>query len=47
MEAEKVEEIYDKMQWYLHYVGRGGISAFAISAVDCALGLEAKKTTNL
>ena len=22
MEAEKVEEIYDKMQWHLHYVGR-------------------------
>ena len=44
MEAEKVEEIYDEMQWYLHYVGRGGISSFAISAVDIALwDLRGKK----
>ena len=44
MQAEKVEEIYGEMQWYLHYVGRGGISSFAISAVDIALwDLRGKK----
>jgi len=44
MQSEKVEEIYDEMQWHLHYVGRGGISSFAISAVDIALwDLRGKK----
>jgi len=44
MQAEKVEHIYDEMQWHLHYVGRGGISSFAISAVDIALwDLRGKK----
>lgn len=28
---------YDDLYWHLHYVGRGGISSFAISAVDIAL----------
>ncbi len=32
-----VEAIYDAMQWHMHYVGRGGIVSFAISAVDIAL----------
>ncbi|MEP3294969.1 MAG: mandelate racemase/muconate lactonizing enzyme family protein [Pseudoruegeria sp.] len=35
--AEKVEEIYEEMQWHLHYVARGGIASFAISAIDIAL----------
>ena len=44
MQAEKVEHIYDETQWHLHYVGRGGISSFAISAVDIALwDLRGKK----
>ena len=44
MHSEKVEHIYDEMQWYMHYVGRGGISSFAISAVDIALwDLRGKK----
>ena len=44
MQSEKVEEIYDEMHWHLHYVGRGGISSFAISAVDIALwDLRGKK----
>ncbi|KAA1155397.1 mandelate racemase/muconate lactonizing enzyme family protein [Pseudoalteromonas sp. FUC4] len=29
--------IWDKLQWDLHYVGRGGLLSFAISAVDIAL----------
>lgn len=36
-DAEEVEALYDAMQWHLHYVARGGIASFAISAVDIAL----------
>ncbi len=32
-----VEGIYDFLEWHIHYVGRGGIASFAISAVDIAL----------
>lgn len=32
-----VEALYDEMQWHVHYVARGGIASFAISAVDIAL----------
>lgn len=32
-----VEDLHDAMQWHIHYVGRGGIASFAISAVDIAL----------
>ncbi len=35
-EAEP-EALHDAMQWHVHYVARGGIAAFAISAVDIAL----------
>ena len=35
--GNEIEDIYDEMFWYIHYVGRGGISSFAISAVDIAL----------
>lgn len=36
-DAAPVEAINDAMLWRLHYVGRGGIAAFAVSAVDIAL----------
>ncbi|MCP9237707.1 mandelate racemase/muconate lactonizing enzyme family protein [Lewinella sp. JB7] len=32
-----IEELYDFMEWHVHYVGRGGIASFAISAIDIAL----------
>ena len=35
--ADDVEALNDAMQWHVHYVGRGGIASFAISAVDIAL----------
>lgn len=35
--AAEVETLYDAMQWHVHYVARGGIASFAISAVDIAL----------
>jgi L-alanine-DL-glutamate epimerase-like enolase superfamily enzyme len=36
-EASNIAELYDFMEWHLHYVGRGGIASFAISAIDIAL----------
>ena len=36
-EAGDVEALHDAMQWRVHYVARGGIASFAISAVDIAL----------
>lgn len=36
-EAADVEALYDALYWRTHYVGRGGIAGFAISAVDIAL----------
>ncbi len=36
-QATDVEALHDAMQWHIHYVGRGGIASFAISAVDIAL----------
>ena len=36
-DATDVETIFDSMFWHLHYVGRGGIASFAMSAVDIAL----------
>ncbi len=36
-DADDVEALNDAMQWHMHYVGRGGILSFAISAVDIAL----------
>ncbi|MER8485305.1 mandelate racemase/muconate lactonizing enzyme family protein [Mesorhizobium sp. M1322] len=32
-----IDAIYDGLWWHIHYVGRGGITAFAMSAVDIAL----------
>ena len=38
-----IEKIWEQMHWHLHYVGRGGIAAFAMAAVDIALwDLKAK-----
>ncbi|MEM7472747.1 MAG: mandelate racemase/muconate lactonizing enzyme family protein [Pseudomonadota bacterium] len=36
-DASEVEALYEAMQWHVHYVARGGIASFAISAVDIAL----------
>ena len=35
--GDDIEHLYDFMEWHIHYVGRGGIASFAISAVDIAL----------
>ena len=44
-EAAAVEDLFDAMQWHIHYVARGGIASFAISAVDIALWDLRGKTT--
>lgn len=36
-DSSPVEELHEKLRWRIHYVGRGGIAGFAISAVDIAL----------
>lgn len=36
-DGDDIEGIYDFMEWHVHYVGRGGIASFAISAIDIAL----------
>lgn len=35
--CDDIEALWDEMNWHLHYVGRGGLVSFAISAVDIAL----------
>ena len=32
-----VEAVNDFCEWHIHYVGRGGVASFAISAIDIAL----------
>lgn len=36
-DADQIEDIADFMEWHIHYVGRGGIASFAMSAIDIAL----------
>ncbi len=36
-DATDIAGLYDAMQWHVHYVARGGIASFAISAIDIAL----------
>ena len=36
-DGSRIDDLYDAMLWHIHYVGRGGIASFAISAVDIAL----------
>ncbi len=47
MDGSDVDKIYDFMQWHIHYVGRGGIASFAISAIDIALWDIKCKAANL
>lgn len=36
-DGARISELHDQMLWHIHYVGRGGIASFAVSAVDIAL----------
>ncbi len=43
-EANRIEKVWERMWWGLHFVGRGGLAAFAMAAVDVALwDLKARK----
>ena len=43
-DANRIEHLWQKMWWGLHYTGRGGSLSFAMSALDIALwDLKAKK----
>lgn len=44
--ADEIDALYDAMQWHVHYVGRGGVASFAISAVDIALWDVRGKASN-
>jgi L-alanine-DL-glutamate epimerase-like enolase superfamily enzyme len=41
-DPERVEALWERMWWRLHYVGRGGLAAFAVSAVEkpCGSGTD-------
>ncbi|WP_413432865.1 mandelate racemase/muconate lactonizing enzyme family protein [Crateriforma spongiae] len=44
-DPRRIEHLWEKMWWALHYVGRSGIAVFALSAVDTALwDLKARLT---
>lgn len=36
-DASEIDAIWEQLQWEYHYIGRGGLLSFAISAVDIAL----------
>jgi L-alanine-DL-glutamate epimerase-like enolase superfamily enzyme len=41
----RIEQLWQRVWWHLHFVGRGGVAAFAIAAVDIALwDLRARST---
>ncbi|WP_375449972.1 mandelate racemase/muconate lactonizing enzyme family protein [uncultured Devosia sp.] len=46
-DAAGIEAIHDAMWWHIHYVGRGGVTSFAMSAVDIALWDLKGKRENL
>jgi L-alanine-DL-glutamate epimerase-like enolase superfamily enzyme len=36
-DSSRIEQLWQRMWWHLHFVGRGGLAAFAIAALDTAL----------
>jgi L-alanine-DL-glutamate epimerase-like enolase superfamily enzyme len=36
-DPQRIEALWQRMWWHLHFVGRGGLAAFAMAAVDVAL----------
>lgn len=36
-DPNRIEKIWEEMWWKMHYIGRGGLVSFAMSAVDIAL----------
>ena len=46
-DGSRLEEIYEELEWHMHYVGRGGILSFASSSIDIALWDIRGKTKQL
>lgn len=43
-DADRIEHLWHRLWWHVHYAGRGGSMSFAISAIDIALwDLKAKR----
>lgn len=36
-DGTRIDQLFELMEYHIHYVGRGGIASFAISAIDIAL----------
>ena len=36
-DAARIERLWERMWWHVHFVGRGGAASFALAAVDIAL----------
>lgn len=36
-DARQIESLWQRMWWHVHFVGRGGLAAFALAALDVAL----------
>ena len=36
-DADKVGQLWEMLNWHVHFVGRGGVASFAIAALDIAL----------
>ena len=44
LDAARIEQIWERMWWRMHFIGRGGLVAFVMAAVDTALwDLKAKR----
>ena len=44
--SDSIEAFWQEMWWHVQFVGRGGLAAFAMAAVDIALWDLQAKTTN-
>lgn len=44
--SDSIEAFWEEMWWHVHFVGRGGLAAFAMAAVDIALWDLRAKTVN-
>ena len=36
-DADRIERLWERMWWHVHFVGRGGAASFALAALDIAL----------
>ena len=46
-DSDRIERIWERMWWHVHFVGRGGAASFALAALDIALWDLRGKTHNM